>query len=85
MTHGYQVKEDGTDPFVDIALDAAEDVGKATLPGAFLVDMIPARKSVGVNICKCLKQRVTFPSEVRPYVAARWRLAGTSGQIQAQF
>ena len=44
VTHGYQVKEHGDDPFVNLTSKAADDFGQASLPGRFLVDMIPARE-----------------------------------------
>ena len=44
VTHGYQVREDGDDPFVNLTSKAADDFGQASLPGKFLVDLVPARE-----------------------------------------
>lgn len=43
VTYGYTVQE-GKDPFIELADKAIGMILKITAPGAFLVDVIPARK-----------------------------------------
>ncbi|KAG2067911.1 cytochrome P450 [Suillus decipiens] len=40
ISHGYEVKENG-DPFVDLANCVIEHASQATVPGAFMVDILP--------------------------------------------
>lgn len=42
ISYGYQIREHGQDPFIEIVKTAAEDFAQAALTGAFLVDIIPA-------------------------------------------
>ncbi|KAG7085519.1 hypothetical protein E1B28_003079 [Marasmius oreades] len=45
ISHGYEVQE-GKDPFVTLADEATEQFSKATSPGGFLVNLIPALAKV---------------------------------------
>lgn len=45
ISHGYEVKEND-DPFIRLADQATEQFSAATKAGAFIVDLIPARKTV---------------------------------------
>jgi len=42
ITFGYHVQE-GNDPLVKMAEEAVDTFSRATLPAAFLVDMLPIR------------------------------------------
>lgn len=42
ISYGYQIHEQGQDPFIEIVKTSAEDFAEAALTGAFLVDIIPA-------------------------------------------
>jgi len=44
ISHGYSVKEHD-DPFVDVVEAAVNGFSECTEPGAYLVDIIPLRKS----------------------------------------
>ncbi len=46
VTYGYQVKRDEEDDVLDSSFEMIEDFADATLPGAFLVDIIPACTSM---------------------------------------
>jgi hypothetical protein len=43
VTYGYQVEPRGEDPLVQLANHGLCQFAKATVPGAWLVDLIPAR------------------------------------------
>jgi hypothetical protein len=45
ISHGYTVLETGKDPFVTLAETALEEFSMSTVPGAFLVDVLPWRES----------------------------------------
>jgi hypothetical protein len=65
ISHGYEVKENH-DPFVDLADRAVDQFSKSTATGAFLVDVIPARRSSSlpdneaVHLISVI-QSLTFP------------------------
>lgn len=42
IAYGYRIKEEGQDTLMHIAELSADNFAQATLPGAFLVDAIPA-------------------------------------------
>jgi hypothetical protein len=46
ITYGYTIEPQQQDPLVELVDSALEQFAAATVPGAWLVDMIPARKSV---------------------------------------
>jgi hypothetical protein len=52
ISHGYEVKENN-DPFVDLADRATYQFSCSTATGAFMVDVIPSRKSV---VFQCFPQ-----------------------------
>ena len=43
VAYGYQVKRDGEDHVLEDSFELIEDFAEATMPGAFLVDVIPIR------------------------------------------
>jgi hypothetical protein len=50
ISHGYKVKEH-SDPFVDLANRALANVSEATVPGAFMVDILPFCKLYYPDVC----------------------------------
>ncbi|KAJ6530989.1 cytochrome P450 [Mycena vulgaris] len=46
LTYGYKIKEQGSDPLVDLADKALAEFSEITRPGAFLVDVMPILKYV---------------------------------------
>lgn len=46
IAYGYTAESHKNDLLVDIAGDAMDKFARAAVPGAFLVDMIPFRKSL---------------------------------------
>ena len=76
MTYGIQIK-DTNDPFVNLAEATVKSGSEATLPGAFLVDVIPILKHVpefvpGAGFQKQARIWRKLQEDVRerPYVAA---------------
>ena len=49
MAYGYTVEPNAEDPLVDIADKALAQFSASAVPGAWLVDSIPARMSTCVN------------------------------------
>ena len=85
VTHGYQVREHGDDPFVNLTSKAADDFGQASLPGRFLVDMIPAREcKVVVHVFVCLALTTEHISGIYSLVATRGWLAKARRRIQSK-
>jgi len=62
ISHGYKVKED-SDPFVDLANRALANVSEATVPGAFMVDILPFLAKVPT----------WFPGAGFKHLANEWR------------
>lgn len=50
MTYGYDIVPHDKDPLVSLADLALEQFSKAVVPGAWLVDMIPARKFTCIQV-----------------------------------
>ncbi|KAJ6530948.1 cytochrome P450 [Mycena vulgaris] len=46
LTYGYKIREQGSDPLVDLAEKAFAEFSQITRPGAFLVDVMPLLKYV---------------------------------------
>lgn len=46
ILYGYTTKKNGRDPLVDLANEAMAQFSLATQPGLWMVDIIPARKSL---------------------------------------
>ncbi|KAF5356610.1 hypothetical protein D9758_008240 [Tetrapyrgos nigripes] len=46
LTYGYKIKEEGTDPFVQLADHAMEQFSDITRPGAYMVDIFPFLKHI---------------------------------------
>ncbi|KAK7695653.1 hypothetical protein QCA50_000289 [Cerrena zonata] len=63
ITHGYTVKEEGTDSFVSIADKVLDEFAQATTPGAFLVDALPILRYIPS----------WFPGARFQRLAAEWR------------
>lgn len=81
MTYGYQVKYDGPDHFVWLAERTTEDFAHACLPGAFLVDVIPAReyKTSATHRFLTLISSTPFPR-----VGSRRRMEEAGNRLQAK-
>lgn len=45
ITYGYNIEPHGEDPLVSLADLALQQFSNAIVPGAWMVDMIPARQS----------------------------------------
>jgi hypothetical protein len=48
IAYGYRVGPFGRDHLVHITNEALDEFGKATVPGAWIVDVIPACKSSSI-------------------------------------
>lgn len=48
IAYGYRVEPFGRDHLVHITNEALDEFGKATVPGAWIVDVIPACKSSSI-------------------------------------
>ncbi|KAK7439838.1 hypothetical protein VKT23_017410 [Stygiomarasmius scandens] len=46
LTYGYKIKEEGVDPFVQLADEAMEQFSDITRPGVYMVDIFPFLKHV---------------------------------------
>ena len=51
LLYGYKVDRDGEDEMLRKAFQSVEDFAHAAMPGAFIVDVLPARKSCS-NPCE---------------------------------
>jgi hypothetical protein len=45
ISHGYEVKENN-DPFIDLADRVMDQFSRSTIPGAFIVDIVPFCKTI---------------------------------------
>jgi len=76
MTYGIQIK-DSNDPFINLAEAAVKSASEASVPGAFLVDVIPILKHVpefvpgsGFQKQARIWRKLQEDFRERPYVAA---------------
>lgn len=44
LSYGYRINRDGEDTLLSESFEAVERFARDSLPGSFLVDVIPARK-----------------------------------------
>lgn len=63
MIYGYTIEPHKPDPLVELAETAFDQFSASTVPGAWLVDVIPARKSLS-----------NYPLSLLSYLAARCKL-----------
>jgi hypothetical protein len=71
MVYGYTVEPHKPDPLVLIADKALEQFAAATVPGAWLVDIIPACRSPPAYVFVWIA-RLNTDSEIYPWVDARY-------------
>lgn len=52
ITYGYTTEARGKDPFVDLAGKTMVQFAEATVPGKWIVDILPFCKATQVEACK---------------------------------
>ena len=73
FSFGYKINRQGKDELLAEAFHGMDNFAHAAMPGAFLVDLIPARKSSGFTLC-CLALRIVTHSPLGPIVASWCRV-----------
>lgn len=72
IAYGYTIEPHKRDPLVHMANVALDEFSKAGIPGAWLVDIIPAR--VSISFCPKNEVVLTKSSKVHSLLASRSRL-----------
>lgn len=62
MSHGYTTEKDGQDPLVTLADDVLSQFSLAAQAGAWMVDMLPFRKSYLFNRHRISTRELTYSS-----------------------
>ena len=81
ISYGYQIREEGHDPFVELVKNSAEDFAQAAMTGAFLVDIIPACRCCSVSWRLVLNSAVTR-STLHSIMAPGWKVASKGFAVQ---
>jgi len=67
ITYGYTTVSHGPDPFVDLATKTMVQFAEATVPGKWMVDVLPFRKQVAQLSSHMLTFKSEIPSGLVPW------------------
>ena len=79
IAYGYTIEQQKSDPLVELATKALDEFGKAAVPGAWTVDVLPFRQyphcfEVGVMLMKAVRYLPDWcPGTGFKRTARRWR------------